>query len=160
MKIQFNKRFLVRGIALTVLLLFGILMYFVGRQHTILLDNKTITLEGQELKALPIVEVQVDRQEVLELAARDRDKVLATNQKHSITISYTDSAWNEISFTRKFKVPVGEDMVMVSIPALVANPESDQSLWLAHYEVPKMAVAATPEESVVVPDELSLLAPL
>jgi hypothetical protein len=160
MNIKFNRRFLIRTIALVVVLLFGVLMYFVGRQHTILLDNKTVTVEGKELRALQLVEVQVDNLEVLELASRDRDMAVVTMQRHKVTITYTDSDWNDISFTREFKVPVGEDMSIISIPTLVANPDAPQSLWITRYELPKLAVAPAAEDAVVVTDDLSALVSL
>jgi hypothetical protein len=157
MKLTFDRRFLIRTIALVVVLLFAVLMFFIGKQHTILLDNKTVTVEGQELRALQLVTVQVDKLEELELASRDRDKAVVTNQKHQISITYTDSDWNDISFTRKFKIPVGEDMSIISIPTLVANPDAPQSLWLVKYEYPTIAVTPSPADEVVVTDDLSAL---
>ena len=160
MNVHFDRRFIIRTVAIVLVLLFGVLMYFMGRQHTILFDNKTVTVDGQELRALQLVEVQVDNLEVLELAARDRDKAVVTRQSHQITITYTDSDWNDISFTRKFKVPVGEDMSIISIPTLVADPDAPQSLWLTRYELPKLAVAPAPEETEIVTDDLSALVSL
>jgi hypothetical protein len=157
MKLTFDRRFLIRTIALVVVLLFAVLMFFIGKQHTILLDNRTVTVEGQELRALQLVTVQVDKLEELELASRDRDKAVVTNQKHQISITYTDSDWNDISFTRKFKIPVGEDMSIISIPTLVANPDAPQSLWLVKYEYPTIAVTPSPADEVVVTDDLSAL---
>jgi hypothetical protein len=157
MKIKFDRRFLIRTSALVVVLLFGVLMFFIGKQHTILLDNKTVTVEGQELRALQLVTVQVDNLEELELASRDRDKAVVTNQSHRISITYTDSDWNDISFTRKFKIPLGEDMSIISIPTLVANPDAPQSLWLVKYEYPTIAVTPSPADEVVVTDDLSAL---
>ena len=152
---KFDRQFWVRCAAIVVVLLFGMLMFFIGKQHTILLDNKTITVNGQEIRALQLVEVQINKLESLELAARDRDKVEVTRQSHKITISYTDSNWNEITFTRKFKVPLMEEMVLISIPTLVSDPEADQKLWLEKYELPAYAVQAAPEEEVVVTDDLA-----
>lgn len=155
MKMKFDRQFWVRCAAIVVVLLFGMLMFFIGKQHTILLDNKTVTVNGQEIRALQLVEVQVNKLESLELAARDRDKVDVTRQSHKITITYTDSNWNEISFTRKFKVPLMEEMVIISIPTLVSDPEADQSLWLEKYELPAYAIQASPEEEVVITDDLA-----
>jgi hypothetical protein len=157
MNIKFDRRFLIRTVALVVVLLFGVLMFFIGKQHTILLDNKTVTVEGQELRALQLVTVQVDNLEELELASRDRDKAVVTNQSHQISITYADSDWNDISFTRKFKIPVGEDMSIISIPTLAANPDAPQSLWLVKYEYPTIAVTPSPADEVVVTDDLSAL---
>ena len=155
MKMKFDRQFWIRCAAIVVVLLFGVLMFFIGKQHTILLDNKTVTVNGQEIRALQLVEVQINKLESLELTARDRDKAEVTRQSHKVTISYTDSNWNEITFTRKFKVPLMEEMVLISIPTLVSDPEADQELWLEKYELPAYAVQAAPEEEVVVTDELA-----
>ena len=119
------------------------------------LDNKTITVNGEEIKALKMVEVQVNKLEALEFVPRDRDKVEVTRQKHTITISYTDENWEEISITRKFTLPLMEEMVIISIPTLAANPDAPQSVWLEKYELPTYAVQAAPEDEVVVTDDLA-----
>jgi hypothetical protein len=50
-----------------------------------------------------------------------------------------------------------QEMVLLSIPTLVANPEADQSLWLENYEPPTYAVTAVDLEEEVVTDDLTLL---
>lgn len=155
MKITVNRIFLMRLIAIVVVLLFAMVLFFIGKQHTVLLDNKTITVNGEEIKALKMVEVQVNKLESLEFVPRDRDKVEVTRQKHTITISYTDENWEEISITRKFTLPLMEEMVIISIPTLAANPDAPQSVWLEKYELPTYAVQAAPEDEVVVTDDLA-----
>ncbi len=155
MKITFNRTFLMRLIAIVVVLLFGVMLFFIGKQHTVLLDNKTVTVDGQELAALKMVEVQVNKLDELELYPRDRDKVDVTRQKHSITVSYTDDSWEDISITRTFRLPLMEEMVIISIPTLVANPDAPQSVWLKTYELPTFAVRAAPEDEVIVTDDLA-----
>jgi len=155
MKITFNRTFLMRLIAIVIILLFSVMLFFIGKQHTVLLDNKTITVNGEEIKALKMVEVQVNKLDSLEFVPRDRDKVVVTRQKHTITVSYTDVDWNEISITRKFRLPLMEEMAIISIPTLVANPDAPQSVWLEKYELPTYAVQAAPEDEVIITDDLA-----
>jgi len=155
MKITFNRTFLMRLIAIVIILLFSVMLFFIGKQHTVLLDNKTITVNGEEIKALKMVEVQVNKLDSLEFVPRDRDKVVVTRQKHTITVSYTDVDWNEISITRKFRLPLMEEMAIISIPTLVANPDAPQSIWLEKYELPTYAVQAAPEDEVIITDDLA-----
>ncbi len=155
MKITFNRIFMMRLAAILLVLLLGVVLFFIGKQHAVLLDNKTITVNGEEIRALKMVEVQVDKHESLEFVPRDRDKVDVVRQKHTITVSYTDENWEEISITRKFTVPLMEDMVIISIPTLVANPEAPQSVWMERYEIPAYAVQAAPEDEVIVTDDLA-----
>ncbi|NBK21318.1 MAG: hypothetical protein EOM68_04750 [Spirochaetia bacterium] len=155
MKITFGRTFLMRLIAIVVVLLLAVMLFFIGKQHTVLLDNKTLTVNGEEIKALKMVEVQVNKLEALEFVPRDRDKVDVTRQKHTITVSYTDADWNEISITRKFTLPLMEEMSIISIPVLVANPNAPQSVWLEKYELPTFAVQAAPEDEVIVTDDFA-----
>ncbi|MEA4859824.1 MAG: DUF6672 family protein, partial [Sphaerochaeta sp.] len=39
MKIHFGKSFTVRLVAIVLVILFGVMLFFIGKQHTILLDN-------------------------------------------------------------------------------------------------------------------------
>ncbi len=155
MKALFTRTNLMRLVAIVIVLLFAVILFFIGKQHTVLLDNKTVTVNGEEIAALKMVEVQVNKLDSLEFVPRDRDKVDVTRQKHTITVSYTDADWNEISITRKFKLPLMEEMVIISIPTLVANPDAPQSVWLEKYELPVFAVQAAPEDEVVITDDFA-----
>ncbi len=157
MKLNLTRTFYFRSLAILIILIFAVFLFFVGKQHTVLLDNKTVSVEGQEIRALQLVEVQVNDLDPMELAARDRDKEEVTGQKHSVTIIYTDDNWEEYTIERSFKVPLMQEMVLLSIPTLVANPEAEQSLWLENYEPPTYAVTASEEEEVVVTDDISVL---
>ncbi|HPE94402.1 MAG TPA: hypothetical protein PLQ90_11515 [Sphaerochaeta sp.] len=155
MSITFNRTTWIRLAAIVLILAFSVFLFFIGRQHTVLVDNKTITVNGTEVKALQLVEVQVNKLDALELAARDRDKFEVTGQTHEVKVVYTDSNWEEHVITRKFKIPLMQDMVMILIPALVADAQADQSVWLENYEPPTYAMTAAPDEETVITDDLA-----
>lgn len=159
MKITFNRIFLIRLAAIVLVFLFAAMLFLIGKQHTVLLDNKTITVNDVEIRALKLVEVQIDKLDSLEFAPRDRDKVDVTRKKHTITVSYTDDNWEELSFTRTFRLPLMEEMFIISIPTLVADPDAPQSAWLEKYELPTFAVQAIREDEVIVTDEFAGLIP-
>lgn len=131
---KINRRFYVRSAAIFLLVILSVLMFNIGKQHNILLDNKTIAIEDKEYKALSFVEVQIDKTESIELARRDRDQALVTGQSHKIKVIYTDSSFNEIVLERKFKVPLSEEMLILSIPSFVANPDKVE-LYLKPFEI-------------------------
>lgn len=131
---RINKRFYIRAVAIIIVILFAILMAFVGKQHTILLDNKNIEVNGAELKALSIVEIQVDKQPSLELAKRDRDQALVQGQTHTFLVTYNDENWEEIVLEKKVKVPFSEDMLIFSIPAFI-NDIDDVDSYLQPFEI-------------------------
>ena len=66
-------RFLQRALALILLVALGVWLFYVGREHQVLLDNKTIELEGVTFKALQEVRVSVNGAEPVELYPRDRN---------------------------------------------------------------------------------------
>ena len=150
-RLVITRRHLFQIAAILVLVLLAILMYIVGRQHTILLDNKTLEHEQKTYQAFSIVEVEVDKEGAIELAARDRDKVDVMGQRHTITVVYTDRYFEEYELVKKFKIPIGHDMVLISIPALVG--ELDESVWLQQFIAPTAAVAPLPES---IPEENDL----
>ncbi len=149
-----GRRHLFQLLAIVFMLLLGVLMFFVGRQHTILLDNKTLEVEGKSYQAFSIVEVAVGRMERLELAARDRDKAEVLGQSHVLTVWYTDKSFEEHELKLKFRVPVGQDMVLISLPALVGG--AAESVWLQPY-TPPTAIAPPVAEEPVVADDLGVI---
>lgn len=149
-KFKFTRRHLFQLVAIVLVLILGVVMYIVGKQHTILLDNKTLEAGGKTYQAFSIVEVEVNRGELLELAARDRDKAEVMGQKNRITVVYTDKSFGEHKLVTDFSVPLEQDMVLVNIPALVGG--ADESVWMQPYEVPTLAVV--PEAEPVVTEEI------
>ena len=130
-----KKRIIVRICAILLIALLGFVMFRVGRKHTILLDNKTIEIQGEEFKALDIVEIQVNKLEELELAKRDRDLAEVMGQSQKVRVTYTDSEWNEIEIERKIKVPHKDVMIVFSIPAFIEHPD-DSTYYLVPFESP------------------------
>ena len=155
MKPRINRMAKIRLAAIAVIIAFSVFLFLIGRQHTILVDNKTVTANEKEFQALQVVEVQINKQPFLELAARDRDKFDVVGQKHTVTIMYTDRNWEEQVVQRSFKVPLMQDMLIISIPALVGNPDAEQHIWLENYELPTYAMTAQPVEEIIITDDLS-----
>ena len=77
-----TKTFYIRLVAILVVILVAILMYVIGKQHNIYIDNK----DYGSLKAFSYVEVSVDKQEPLVLAKRDRDVFTVVNQSHKFKV--------------------------------------------------------------------------
>lgn len=146
-KNTFSRRNMYQIIAIILVAFLALIMFLIGKQHIILLDNKTVEVDGKTYSAFSIVEVKVDKRPFLELAARDRDKEEVMGQKHKITVRYMDKSYEEHTIVKKFKVPLGHDMVLISVPALAGG--ADQAVWLEHYIAPTAVVApiADPIES-------------
>ncbi|MFA5468783.1 MAG: DUF6672 family protein [Sphaerochaetaceae bacterium] len=146
------KRRLIQLAVVVLVILLGVIMFIVGKEHTILLDNKSVEIDGTTYNAFQIVEVQVAKGETLELGPRDRDKAVVMGQRHKLTVTYTDRNFEEHVIVKKFSVPIGESMVLISLPVFAAG--LDQSLWLEHYEPPTILSLSPVEEELVVTEEL------
>jgi hypothetical protein len=96
----------------------AVLAFVLGRGHTILLDNKDA--EDGSVSAFDGVLVTVDRQEELEMYLGDRLAATVTGQSHRITIEDFNG---DTVVEKKIRVPLGQDMVLVSIPKLAAGIE-------------------------------------
>jgi len=149
-----NKRLIVRLTAIALILILCVILFHVGKQHSILIDNKTITVNEQELKSISLVEVQIDKYEELEMYKNDRLQQDVVSQKHTVTVTYTDKQFNEIVVTRKFKVPLNVRMLILSIPSFVENPD-DQELWIKPFEIE--ITIPEEEEPPVIDDGLSII---
>ncbi len=142
-----KKQLLIRIAFVLVLILIGVWMFFIGKQHTLLIDNKTVG----DIKALDAVYVTVDKGDEIEVLKRMRDQSLVTGQSHKITITYTDSNWNEVTIEKKINIPLNENMMLLSVPVLLSNPDAPQSEWLTHFE--SLAVTVDQDSEDVVLDE-------
>lgn len=113
-----TRRLLVRGAVLVVYLALMAFVFISGRGHTVLVDNKTAADESYQ--ALSVVKVYVGKEAGLELAPRDRDKVVVRGQQQLIRIETREA----VPVTeRTIRIPIGVDTVLVSIPKMAAGIE-------------------------------------
>lgn len=108
-----------------------LLMMVTGRSHTILIDNK-----GDPQGAFGAVEgmeVSIDKLESSEYYPGDRDKAVVKGQRHSITVDLFMEGRVE---KRDFKVPFGQDMVLLSVPKMLAGMEP----WIEPFSVRTEAI--------------------
>ncbi len=59
------KRRIIQLAVIVLVILLGAVMFVVGKEHTILLDNKSIESGGVTYNAFQVVEVQVDGRDKL-----------------------------------------------------------------------------------------------
>ncbi len=110
------RRMVVRAAIAAVYLALGLWVFIGGRGHTLLLDNKSA--EDGSYAAFNQVDVSVNGKEAIPLARRERDKALVVGQKHTIRFDA-----NGKTYEASFRVPFGEDLILVSIPKLAAGIE-------------------------------------
>ena len=113
-----TRRALVRAVLAVVYLGLIALVFSLGKGHTIILDNKDS--DDGSIKALESLTVSVDGQEPIDLSAGDRDMAKVHGQGHQVEITVKDAQ----KVTHQVHVPLGEDMVLLSLPALLSGAPS------------------------------------
>jgi hypothetical protein len=130
------RRIAIRAALVAVYVGLTLLVFIMGKGHTILVDNKDA--EDGSVRAIDGVMVAVDRQEALELYAGDRDKAVVMGQVHTVSIEIIADG---TKVARRIRLPLGEEMLLLSVPKLAAGREPA----LVPFVAPQ---AAAPEEGV------------
>lgn len=123
-----NKRRLVIRIALVALLIllcFG--LYYIGKEHDVYVDNKTVTIDGKEYQEIDYLALVVDGDEKnsVEYFAGDRDVMKLRGPNHTIKIIVMDEDTEEVIKTVERKLSLGTiPALMVSMPAIAEEAEN------------------------------------
>jgi len=122
---------IVRAALLVFYVALGVIVFVNGRTHTVLIDNKSS--EDGSTVAFRRVTVYVDNHEPLELYARDRELLMVRGQSHRIRIETQEGARR---LEARFKVPFGDDMILVSVPRMAAGDEGFWEKFVVNYVRP------------------------
>lgn len=110
------RRWAIRAACLVVYVVLLVVLFVTGKGHTLLIDNKDA--EGGH-PALEYAMIGVDGGEGVEYYSGDRDKAIVKGQKHRISVELEDGTKVE----KEFVVPLTQEMVLVSVPLLLADAE-------------------------------------
>ncbi|MDR1731813.1 MAG: hypothetical protein LBR61_06915 [Synergistaceae bacterium] len=117
-------RHLLRLLLLVLIVALAVWLVYIGREHQVFLDNKTIEVDGQTFRALGLVRISVNGGEPLELMPRDRDLALAVGPAFTVRVEILDEDSEEVERTIDKTLSPGfsKDM-MLSMPLLAADRE-------------------------------------
>ena len=108
-----------RLILIGALCVLGLWMFWIGREHQIFLDNKTLG----DWKALEQVNVRVNGGEVAELMARERDVRKVVGPEFELQAEVFDANGEVVDrLTRRIRPGCSKD-IMISLPALAGGAE-------------------------------------
>lgn len=117
--LKFLMRWFQRLVLLAGLIALGIWLFFIGREHNIYLDNKTMG----EHKALEQVNVSINDGKVSELLPRDRDMRKVVGIKFEVKAEVFDDKGEIINTITKTIYPKCSKDIMINIPAMAAGDE-------------------------------------
>ena len=116
---RFLMRWLQRIILLAALCGLGVWLFYIGREHQIFLDNKTLG----EYKALEQVNVSINGGETVELMERERDVRKAVGPKFELKAEVFDEDGEIVNTITKTITPAFSKDIMINLPALVGGAE-------------------------------------
>ena len=125
-----KKRTLYRVLALGCIVLLSIFLFWIGKGHTLLLDNKDVTIDGKSYAALNSLRVTINKQEPVALRSgmRKLPKNMVAGPWHTIKVEVLDNKEVIKIVEKKFSLPL-KDMFILNIPALL----EDEPLWVQEF---------------------------
>lgn len=146
---KLGRKFFIRIAAVLIIIIIGVVMFFIGKEHTILIDN----FSQGDYKALDYFEVSVDGSPILDMSRMMREQFTVTGQKHTVLLQWEDEASGQmLAVTFNITVPLMQDMVLLSVPTFMADMNQPQSVWLTPFE-PQVVVSSSAEDNAVVTDD-------
>jgi hypothetical protein len=110
-----------RSCLLAATLALSVALFYFGKGHTVFVDNYTITLAGQELKAVETVSVCVDGGEGEEMGKAERVQRTVAGPSHRVSVEVISGAGQGTKLEKRFSVPLSWDAVVISVPAILAG---------------------------------------
>ncbi len=115
--LKFLMRWFQRLVVLALLVLLGIWLFYIGREHQIFLDNKTLG----EFKALEQVNVSINGGEPVEIMTRERDVKKVVGPKFEIKAEvFNEDGEIEKTVTKTVHVCFSKD-IMINLPTFAAE---------------------------------------
>ena len=116
---RFLMRWYQRLIVVAGLIALGFWLFYIGREHRIFLDNKTVN----GYNALEQVNVSLNGGEIAELTPRDRDMRKVVGPEFELKAEILDGDGETVStITRKIVIGCSKD-IMISLPILAGGSE-------------------------------------
>ena len=119
-----GKRTFIRIGLLIVLIGFGFFLYNIGMEHQVLLDNKTVTIEGKTLEEIPYARLTIDGngENPFEFEAGDRDITKLIGSNHKLKLEILEEDQETVIKTVERNLPLGTTpSMMISLPAILAE---------------------------------------
>ncbi|PID56539.1 hypothetical protein CSB45_10960 [candidate division KSB3 bacterium] len=110
-------------------------LYWLGKGHTILLENKDVTINGTAYAAVDhILQVSVDGKKAIRVKSGSRKKLKGnvSGPWHSIKVESLDDNKQVVkTVEKKFSTSL-DDMFLLSLPALLADDDN----WAQVFTMP------------------------
>ena len=147
-----TKTLLIRIITVVFFVALAVLMYFLGRGHTVYIDNKKLEYNGTTYDTPYKVEVYVGGERVAKLYDKERGSSICIGANFKMELKVTqEKGGTETEETYSIKLPYDKDGLIVNLPGLMAGLPEDA--WMSEFISTE---EAQPEDEEVVTDEFSM----
>ena len=122
-----SKRTFIRIGLFIALVGFGFFLYNIGMEHQVLLDNKTVTVDGKSMEEIPYARLTIDNntEEPIEFEVGDRDITKLVGRSHKLKLEILEEDLETVTKTVERDLPLGTTpSVMISLPAILAEAEN------------------------------------
>lgn len=155
-----TRRNLIRAGAILILLLIAGAMFYIGRGHTVYLDNKSMEFEGQTYAAPYKVTVYVNGEQVAKLYDNERGKSICIGPKFTMELEITQTkGGSEETRTIALRLPQKLDGIILNLPALLAGlpEEAYMSEFIIVPSEVEPELEPGTEDDDIIPDAIDLL---
>lgn len=124
------KKIILRVILVAFLLVLGITLFIIGKEHKVFVDNRDLTIAGKNFTAAVRYEVWVDEKKLgrTTLNPGKRNVIYLAGPRHKIVLQEIkdDKAVGK-EIKKNFTLSLDQTQVIINIPALVTG--SDMFLY-------------------------------
>jgi hypothetical protein len=113
-----KRGLIIRSVLVILWIGLGLILFVFNRGHALLVDNRNV--QDLNLRASDLITVSVDGQRPLELLRGDRDRLIVKGINHRIRVEFSDG---KPPFEGVFKLPLKDDMYLISIPRMTGGIE-------------------------------------
>jgi len=122
-----TKQIIIRIIFISLLLILGIFLYISGKEHTIFIDNKEITLNDTTYRANSDYKVWIDNKELKVIKKGERGLTKVTGTNHKIMVEkISDKVLTGEKHEMRFRLKMNEKIIIINLPAMINNADE----WL------------------------------
>lgn len=139
--------------ALVILLGVAVLMFIIGRGHTVYFDNKPLEYQGKSVECPYKITVLVKGEQVAKLYEKERGMSTWIGQNFKMTLEIMETKGGE-EVTREYslKLPHNLDGIVINLPAYMAGLSEEAYLS----EFVSLIPEAPAEDEEIVIDEFAI----
>ena len=149
-----TRKWIFRIAALLIVVAIAVVMFIIGRGHTIYFDNMKIESGGKTIEPFYKVDVYVKGEKVAKLREKERGMTSCMGQSFDMDLVITEEKdGKEKSVHIGMGLPYSLDGIVINLPALMAGESED--VYMTEF-VSQAVETSSEDEEVVITDEFEM----